>query len=113
MTDLERRRKIREHLAKSVDNGALMPNKNGSAQKKGDSIDPFDSTTLKKPEPILPSLSSSTPKPKFAPIAPKAKDRKRAINDHIKMSSADLDLTQKEEIKRKQKIQEHIRKSLS
>lgn len=113
MTDLARRRKILDHLAKSVNNKSLMPNTNGSVSKKKDeSIDPFDSTTLKKPEPILPNLSSSTSKFKPAPIAPNAQDRKRAINDHIKMSSAELDLTQKEEIKRKQKIQEHIRKSI-
>jgi hypothetical protein len=112
MTDLARRRKIMEHLAKSANNGALMPNKNGSAQRKVEQIDPFDSKTLRKSEPTLPIVGASTSKPKPTPIAPKAKDRKNEIMEHIKASSTDLDLTKNPEKKRKQKIQEHIRKSI-
>ncbi|GFE70583.1 hypothetical protein [Chroococcus sp. FPU101] len=93
----DRKKKIWEHLNQSV--GGIK----------------YTSSTTKKNSPssgITPSLEPEKPFVAPPPV-PKVENRKRRVMDHLNLSSDDFkNVTNDGEKQNKQKIQEHLKKSL-
>ena len=104
MSSADRKRKILDHLNKSVEQSAFLTPKSTKAAS-------LESTSI-EPETIRPS-PEPPPIPKVETVASSQADRKRRVMTHVNQSSGnfgDFSLSSEAE---KKKIFDHIHKSLT
>ncbi|WP_013320497.1 hypothetical protein [Gloeothece verrucosa] len=94
----DRKKRILAHLAKSTDGIKYGTSKTSSVSDSTPSVELPPPPPI--PQPVVPP-----------PLSPKS--RKRQVIDHVKNSSGDFGDFSFGSEKRKQKISEHLRKSLS
>ena len=105
----ERKKKILEHLSRSSETMKTV-----SIKKTAKEVTPPPSP-IPEPKPIEENSSTSKAISKSSPETPaaQAESRKRAIMNHLARSNGNFGELSLDSKQRKQKIQEHLRKSLN
>lgn len=102
MANSDRKRKVLDHLAKSVEQSTFLTPKTGKA------VNP------PMTEPMSPAPEPVTPPPPIVEVPPSAQaDRKRRIMAHIRQSNGDFSDFSAAANANKKKTLDHVRKSLN